>query len=266
MQTTLITPTTQTALAELLAQHRPSDMHNSVQRLLKFFMQHANVCEAELIGSTKKTGSRKIKLAELLNGWHVLCRHVPDTIFTSEEFINNQKIYFELAMQYGGLDPLTYSAIQGAGKTRTVLRSDIIDDGGWNQHWITHDYIGTLGFSDRMLAVCTLDDQTEVYFVFSRKLGQPAYTQDDAKTIKQLLPFTQPLCQHLMLQYGALPHHANILAPNETELVAYLLQGHKEAAIAEALQRSRSSVHTAITRLFRKYHVSGRAELTALWL
>lgn len=52
----------------------------------------------------------------------------------------------------------------------------------------------------------------------------------------------------------------------ERRLVSLLLTDRVEKEIARDLDLTPATTHTYITALFRKFGVSGRAGLTALWL
>lgn len=102
--------------------------------------------------------------------------------------------------------------------------------------------------------------------MLDRGLDQSLFNEEDALTLGAILPFCGPISRHMMLARGAMPEDAQLLSNRETEIVSYILKGLKEKDIADELGITKQSTHTAITRIYRKYNVSGRAELTALWL
>ncbi|HKA30590.1 MAG TPA: LuxR C-terminal-related transcriptional regulator [Candidatus Binatia bacterium] len=66
-------------------------------------------------------------------------------------------------------------------------------------------------------------------------------------------------------------HHGLLIArgpltPMERRLVNLLLTERVEKEIAHELALTPGTTHTYITGLFRKFGVSGRSGLTALWL
>ena len=66
-------------------------------------------------------------------------------------------------------------------------------------------------------------------------------------------------------------HHGLLIArrpltPMERRVVSLLLTERGEKEIAHDLDLTLATTHTYITELFRKFGVSGRAGLTALWL
>jgi DNA-binding CsgD family transcriptional regulator len=66
-------------------------------------------------------------------------------------------------------------------------------------------------------------------------------------------------------------HHGLLIArgpltPMERRLVSLLLTERVEKEIADELAITLATTHTYITDLFRKFGVSGRSGLTALWL
>jgi DNA-binding CsgD family transcriptional regulator len=68
-----------------------------------------------------------------------------------------------------------------------------------------------------------------------------------------------------MLHHGLLIARAP-LTPMERRLVNLLLTERVEKEIAYELALTLATTHTYITGLFRKFGVSGRSGLTALWL
>jgi DNA-binding CsgD family transcriptional regulator len=56
------------------------------------------------------------------------------------------------------------------------------------------------------------------------------------------------------------------LSPMERQIVSFLLTERGEKEIARDLDLTPATTHTYITALYRKFGVSGRAGLTALWL
>jgi DNA-binding CsgD family transcriptional regulator len=68
-----------------------------------------------------------------------------------------------------------------------------------------------------------------------------------------------------MLHHGLLIAKAP-LTPVERRLLSLLLTERIEKEIAHELHLTLATTHTYITGLFRKFGVSGRAGLTALWL
>jgi DNA-binding CsgD family transcriptional regulator len=68
-----------------------------------------------------------------------------------------------------------------------------------------------------------------------------------------------------MLHHGLLIARAPLM-PTERRLASLLLTERAEKEIADDLGLTPASTHTYITGLFRKFGVSGRSGLTALWL
>jgi DNA-binding CsgD family transcriptional regulator len=71
--------------------------------------------------------------------------------------------------------------------------------------------------------------------------------------------------RRVMLHHGLLIARAP-LTPMERRLVSLLLTERVEKEIAYELALTLATTHTYISGLFRKFGVSGRSGLTALWL
>jgi DNA-binding CsgD family transcriptional regulator len=71
--------------------------------------------------------------------------------------------------------------------------------------------------------------------------------------------------RRVMLHHGLLIARGP-LTPMERRLVNLLLTERVEKEIAHELALTAATTHTYITGLFRKFGVSGRSGLTALWL
>jgi DNA-binding CsgD family transcriptional regulator len=71
--------------------------------------------------------------------------------------------------------------------------------------------------------------------------------------------------RQVLLAHGLLIAHAP-LSPIERRVLAHLLSDRSEKLIAAALGVSPASVHTYVKDVLRKFGVSGRKGLVALWL
>lgn len=121
------------------------------------------------------------------------------------------------------------------------------------------------GFSDALFVVAPTNQDVEVYFSFLRGEGEPAFEPSDlaiaSYTLRSLLWFHRQVLLSFGVHLGTAP-----LTPTERRVLNLLLTANSEAEIASLLSQRRPTTHQHITRIFRKFNVSSRAALMALWL
>lgn len=258
--------TNTTELGEILSTFQPKEHDQTLYRFLRFLAKSVDASAASALCITKKSGGRNLRFQTLLDGWKVIDSISPPGMRSPDEMQKATEAYIELTNIYGSADPFTNLVAETAGDHRVLLTSDLPSKESWENHWVYKIHLKNQGFGDRCHAVFSLDDQTEVIYMLDRGLDQPLFDEENALALGAILPFCGPISKHLSLARGALPAEAQLLSSRETEVVSYILKGLKEKDIADELGITKQSIHTAITRIYRKYNVSGRAALTALWL
>ena len=238
---------------------------NTIQALSLYQTLTARVLRASavtwLAGYQGKLGRDGWK-SELLNDWKAVDIIPPANTDTNTFAV--QKAYLELARQHG-IDPLTEAAINSAGKTRVLSFHDIEELQSWLQHPIKRQFLDTRNVGERMLGVYNLHPQAESYLLVDRCPTSPPFNEQDCANLQALLQLFPRLHYWLLLERGLIPP-LKPLAPRYQEILQRLLHNENEQEIAEQLQLSKSTVHTYIIDLYKKFNVNSRSELMTLWL
>ena len=121
------------------------------------------------------------------------------------------------------------------------------------------------GISDRLWVVSPVNANAESYFVFDLYRTRRRFSPKDAKLAATVLRGLKWFQRDIMLSHGLLIANKP-LSPTQRRLLALLLTEKSEREIAADMGLTPATVHTYITALYRKFGVSGRAGLMALWL
>jgi len=165
----------------------------------------------------------------------------------------------------GTTDEVTLAQVREAGSFRARLLSELAPPGFVD----TPDYdvlYRARGISDAIYVVIPAHEDAESYFGWYR-LGTPAdpFTAADRDVLAYALRSLKWFQRRVMLHHGLLIAKTP-LTPMQRRLVSLLLTERVEKEIAHELGLTLATTHTYITDLFRKFGVSGRSGLTALWL
>jgi DNA-binding CsgD family transcriptional regulator len=150
-----------------------------------------------------------------------------------------------------------------AGSYRALRRCDLMPS-----EWFTSEaYAGclALGLYDSLLVAAPVGPTAEVYYGFIRT--RPDYPFTEAERDLSLFAIRGLAWFHrqILLAHGLLVA-SSPLSPMERRVLSLLLTDRSEKVIAAELTVSPSTVHTYVRDVLRKFGVSGRTGLTALWL
>jgi DNA-binding CsgD family transcriptional regulator len=165
----------------------------------------------------------------------------------------------------GTPDEVTLAQVREAGSFRARLLRELASPA----FVATSDY-DTLyrarNIRDAIFVVSPLNEDAESYYGWYR-IGDErgAFSPADRDLLAYALRALKWFHRRVMLHHGLLIANAP-LTPMERRLVSLLLTERHEKEIAGDLDLTLATTHTYITALFRKFGVSGRAGLTALWL
>lgn len=158
----------------------------------------------------------------------------------------------------------TLNHLKQAGDFRYTLMRDHVSAAHFDSPVFKAIYTDA-GFSDALFVVAPTNQDVEVYFSFLRGEGEPAFEPLDlaiaSYTLRSLLWFHRQVLLSFGVHLGAAP-----LTPTERRVLNLLLTANSEAEIAKLLSQRLPTTHQHITRIFRKFNVSSRAALMALWL
>jgi DNA-binding CsgD family transcriptional regulator len=167
-------------------------------------------------------------------------------------------------LEAGVVDASTLSHTRDAGRFRASLLRELVP-----RQW-RH----TRGFDlayrarhvvDAAFVIAPVNAQAESYYGFHRRDGHPRFTTRERDIAAYALRSLGWFHRHLLLSRGLLIA-ASPLTPAEQRVLRLLLTGLSENEIARRLGLGVRTTHGHVTAIFRKFNVSGRAGLTALWL
>jgi DNA-binding CsgD family transcriptional regulator len=167
-------------------------------------------------------------------------------------------------LEAGSVDASTAHNVSFAGSFRAHRLVDLVPAEWFQSNYYRLWYLNS-GIADTIWAGVPINEDAEIYFGIHRYIGQPAYTTADCDIVAYTLRGLRWFHRQQMLGCGL-----NVATAPLTELerrvLSGLLSGLTEKQIAIELQRSPSTTHEYVTRIFRKYGVNNRASLMALWL
>lgn len=148
-------------------------------------------------------------------------------------------------------------------RAATRVRSDLMDDAGWLDHWVYRDIHRPADMHEVAYSAVHTDDPGRVSILaFGGSESKPGARQRRMLALlhhqiarharSRLVTFTEP---------G--PHH---LTSRQREVYDLLVTGASERAIARTLNRSRSTVTQHIAAIYAHFGVTSRIELLAYLL
>ena len=168
-------------------------------------------------------------------------------------------------LDHGRSDEVTLAQVREAG----IFRARLLRELASPEFFATRDYdvlYRARKIRDAIFVACPVNEDAESYFGWYR-IGDGAslFSSEDRDVVAYALRPLKWFHRRIMLHHGLLIARAP-LTPTERRLVGLLLTERGEKEIARDLELTPATTHTYITALFRKFGVSGRAGLTALWL
>jgi DNA-binding CsgD family transcriptional regulator len=227
-------------------------------------LTHALRVLSDLVGAQNAFWLGAVRVAmdpDPLHGWRI--RGIRRMKATPED----EHVYklTRQRLEHRTADAVTLAQVAGAGVFRARLLRELAPAG----FSATRDYdilYRARNISDAVFVVCPVNEDAESYFGWYRVGGEsPAFSVLDRDVLAYALRALKWFQRRLMLDHGLLIARAP-LSPMERRLVSLLLTELVEKEIAHELALTVATTHTYITDLFRKFGVSGRSGLTALWL
>jgi DNA-binding CsgD family transcriptional regulator len=164
----------------------------------------------------------------------------------------------------GLVDESMQAHVRHAGVFRAHLLRDLV-----SRAWLSPRFYET-GYRARQIVdvafvVCPVNRDAESYFGFHRTDGHPPFTRRERDLVADALRGLKWFHRQVMLSHGLLVARTPLSAM-EQRVVRLLLTELSEKEIADRLGVTRGTAHAYVTGILRKFDVSGRAGLTALWL
>lgn len=158
----------------------------------------------------------------------------------------------------------TLKRLKQAGVFRSTLLKNHVSPAFYKSATYEAVYLNS-GFSDALFVAAPVGKDVEIFFSFMRNEGQPEFTSADLEiatyTLRSLLWFHKQVLLSYGVRLGSAP-----LTQTERKVLNLLLTANSEPQIAKILSQQKATTHQHVTRIFRKFNVTSRAALTALWL
>jgi DNA-binding CsgD family transcriptional regulator len=165
----------------------------------------------------------------------------------------------------GCADESTLAHARQAGRFRAPLLRELVDP-SWFDGPFYQDQIAPRGIVDTLFVIFPVNDGAESYYGFHR-IGSDArlFTEQERQTAAYAMRGLKWFHRHVMLSHGLLAA-TTPLSPTERRIVSLLLTEKSEKQIAAELKHSAATTHKYVTEIYRRFGVTSRAGLMALWL
>lgn len=167
------------------------------------------------------------------------------------------------AFARGEFDESAVAHARQAGQFRAPLIRELVSP-GWFKSRMGRQVLRDRGYSDMLFVISPINASAESYFGFLRA-APGRFRNADRVVASYAIRGLKWFQRHLMLSHGLLVAQAS-LSPAEQRVLRLLLTEVGEKEIAARLGLTLATTHGYVTSLLRKFGVSGRAGLTALWL
>jgi len=197
---------------------------------------------------------------DLLNGWRprfVRLLHQP-TAFADSIKVQNDKLW---------LPEVDISSIIGAAGEEPFLTNLLFED--LPSEWFEGDYYRRhyldVGHGDHMSVRCAITKDVRIHILIYRDLASPRFSADDKAPFALILRGLKWFHRQQLLSHGLLIA-VTPLTRTEHKVLLDILAGQSEKLIADSQNHSINTTHAHIKSIYRKFGVTNRGMLTALWL
>lgn len=151
-----------------------------------------------------------------------------------------------------------------SGRFRACRLCDVMS-AEWFDTPSYRNYYRDCGHRDAIYAAFPVNEDAESWFGLFRATEQPPFSAEDRDTLAYALRGIKWFHRQLLLSHGLLVA-SSPMALVERQVLRCLLTGLAEKEIAAVQGQSYHTTHEYIKRIYRKFGVTNRAALMALWL
>jgi DNA-binding CsgD family transcriptional regulator len=243
------------ALWDKLADFAPSEMEAARQYLL------AELCA--LAGADNAMWSGAVRLAQPasddpLSGWRMPVITYLHAVPGIAETIRGYQLSLEK-----GPDEKSVRYHKDAGQFRVTLVADMVQPSWFESDFYIRFFRDGLNATDIIFVGAPVNADVEAGLALFR--AKTRFTHDDCALVSRALRGLRWFQRQLLLGHGLLLADAP-LTPLERQVLQRLLEGKSAKEIAAALDHSTNTTNEYLNRLYRKFGVTSRGELMALWL
>ncbi len=160
----------------------------------------------------------------------------------------------------------TIAAVRGSGAFRVHrLHDGFVDLEKLRETAYYRAHYETFGIDDQLWVASPVSPETESYFVFNRLRTPARFSEADAELAGFVLRGLGWFLRQMFHSHGLLVAREP-LTPTQREVLQMLLSDKSEKEIAAELGQSFHTTHTHVKEIYRKYNVTSRAGLMAVWL
>ena len=197
---------------------------------------------------------------DLLNGWRpcfVSLLHQAPAFADSIKVQNEKQWLPEVDIS---------SIIDAAGEEPFLTK--LLSEGLPNE-WFEGDYYRRhyldVGHADHMSVRCAITKDVRIHIYIYRDLTSPRFNTEDKEPFALIVRGLKWFHRQQLLSHGLLISETP-LTPTEHKVLLDILAGHSEKLIAVSQKHSINTTHAHIKSIYRKFGVTNRGMLTALWL
>ena len=161
------------------------------------------------------------------------------------------------------IDEATVAQARLAGTWRARRLRDLVSP-GWFESDTYKGYLGR-GVHDSLTVAVPLNANAEGYYGFLRMRPNDPFTEKQRDIAFHAMRGLTWFHRQVVLAEGLIVA-SSPLSPMEKRVLTLLLTDQTEKVIASNLEVSPSTLHTYVKDILRKFNVSGRNGLLALWL
>ncbi|SDU33120.1 helix-turn-helix transcriptional regulator [Stappia sp. ES.058] len=245
------------ALWDGLADFDAVNIQASRMYLLEQISTLVDAQNADWIGCVRLSWSQA---DDPMKGWR------PRTLSTLKPCANTSQAIDEAfqEMEKGQPDITTIRNVELAGSYRVLLLNELA-----NPDWFAgpsyQRYYKALDRQDSIWAGIPVSANAEVQIGFHRSFDKTPFSREDKALVFHALRGIRWFYKHQLLGEGV-GVASSPLTPTEKTVLQGLLFGMTEKQIAGQNNQSPHTTHDHVKRIFRKYGVSSRSSLMALWL
>ncbi|GAB2209236.1 hypothetical protein ROS1_60570 [Roseibium sp. ROS1] len=240
-----------------LADYDVGDIHVSRRYLLETVCGLIDAQNADWIGCVRLNSPQS---RDPMKGWR------PRTLFTLNP-CDLASVAIDAAfeeMDKGEPDITTTRNVELAGTFRVLSLKELATP-EWFEGPSYKNYYKALDRQDSLWAGIPINEDTEIQIGFHRSFAREPFSPDNQEIVSHALRGIRWFFKHQMLVEGVGVASAP-LTRAEQQVLQGLLLGLTEKQIAEQNNQSPHTTHDHVKRIFRKYGVSSRSALMALWL
>nr|WP_272209872.1 helix-turn-helix transcriptional regulator [Marinicella sp. W31]MDC2875704.1 helix-turn-helix transcriptional regulator [Marinicella sp. W31] len=245
------------ALWDELAEFEASRMPDARMHLLLAVCKMIDARQADWIGAVRLVDNMH---SDPLFGWRP--RSI-SALYPDDETARIIQEAFAL-MDQGTPDITTVRNAELAGEFRVFMLHELAPP-----EWFEGDaykiYYHGIDRLDSIWVGIPINADAEIQIGFHRALSQSPFSERDRQVVRHALRGIRWFYRLQMLSEG-IGVASEPLTPTEAHVLLGLLQGLSERRIAENYGQSPHTTHDHVKRIYRKYGVSSRSALMALWL